>query len=63
MVNYEIDILNKHLNLKRQPMALYKKLTERFETSEKEPESMLWGNGTTDKRFDIAGNVFVDPTD
>ena len=46
MVNYEIDILNKHLNLKRQPMALYKKLTERFETSEKEPEFMLCGNGT-----------------
>ena len=44
-------------------MTVKRKLVERFETSDKKPESMLWGNGTTDHRFDLAGNTFVDPDD
>lgn len=37
-----------------------RRLDEKFATSEDDPSSLLWVNGTTDKRFDIAGNKFYD---
>lgn len=33
-------------------------IQEKFETSHKDPSTLLWANGTTDKRFDINGNKF-----
>ena len=35
-------------------------VNEAFVTSSEKPESLIWANGTTDKRFDIAGNKFFD---
>lgn len=42
------------------PMSFKHFVNEKFVTSEKDPASLLWVNGTTDKRFDINGNWFKD---
>ena len=34
---------------------------EAFKTQAGDPSTLLWANGTTDKRFDIVKNHFVDP--
>lgn len=35
-------------------------LNEKYVTSKDKPESLIWVNGTTDKRFDMGKNVFRD---
>lgn len=38
-------------------------LNEKFMTRPEEPSKILWANGTTDFRYDVANHHFVDPSD